>query len=217
MSVLTYARYLRSAEGPFSKVPKSLRVSIVKFAYLLAIPIYAFPAKKAAVNLALMGKYLALHEQELLFFMAKINYEVNLQNEPGHPDSTLVGHVIARMFGEIGSEAILSAFDKINSDGVESRRTLSRVWALVEASRGINAKMTGLVEYSEGIVAGNKFGYIAVAGNLSSEYQAAYFGLHYLYFSRIFDTAEFSNWLLVQLEGRYAAQDMHAMFEKLWR
>ena len=207
MSIYTYTKYLRSSEGPFSKSPKWVRRMIVDLAYRLAIPLYALPTKKAAIFLPLMGRYLSLHKQPLLFFLATINLQVNRQNNTEKSDDEINDYIIERMFGATGCAAVIEAFLKFDTEDAETRVAATRAGALELASHRNPSKMTSLPEYAEGVMAGKNYG----LNTGKDENQSGYFGLHYVYFSKIFDTQEYSDWLAAQLEMHYPFEAMRSL------
>lgn len=209
MSIYTYTRYLLSNEGPLSKDPKWLRRTIVDVAYRMAIPLYSFPQKKAALFLPLMGTYLSRHKQPLLFFLATINLEVNRQNNTEKSDTEINDYIIERLFGRAGYDAIFAAFEKIDTEDADARLTTTRVGALELASRLNPSRMKNLLEYVEGVIAGEYYGLIPK----QDESRSAYFGLHYVYFAKIFDTQEFSDWLSAHLEMKHTFEAMRKLMQ----
>ncbi len=180
----------RSPEGPFSTTPKWLKKLVPYVANSLGIGIYELEERHKLGT----ARFIAKHKEETLFVLFRILQEVVLINGTDDSD-TYLGHILCRLFGQSGGEVIVNAVSEYQSDADAVADAKRRGNMLAHAANGLESILTSAPEFELGIAGGREFAAISPGMEFNRDVDLAYWGLHYLWFSKILASKEFEAWV----------------------
>jgi hypothetical protein len=209
MSPRAYLRYLRSDEGPFSKYPRMMKLTVRGVANMCAIPLYELDEDLRV----LLGEFVALHKAECLFLVHRIHAEfLRLQwNDDGFK---LTATVLRRYFGERGLLAVWEAANKYQNEDDLIEPAVTHAQLTAEVSLGDHTALRHSGEYLQAVASGRRFvDKDSTPRGWEADDWFAFWGVHYLRFAHLMESPELGEWVYKQ---RLAAGMVEAR-EKLWR
>ncbi len=202
MGFRTFVRWVRSAEGPFSRKPKWLKEYITKTADILGVGLYVMPEWQRSM----FGQYVALHKEACLFLAHKVDLELQILSRRIGADHQYTDYVLERLFGADGYVEIEKKFNDYRGDEKAVELAQDRVVALVDAAFGTGERLEAFPDFADGLQYAAVLVKMFPSTKFDSDLERAFHGLHYKYFSSLFTAEEFGEWLETQLKGRYAAE-----------
>lgn len=204
MSFRSSLSKFRSPEGPFSRCPKWLKEFVPNIANVLGIGIYELEE----IHRAHIARFIARDRDATLFLFFRILQEVMLLSDSDDSEFSYTGHVLHRLFGSTGSEVIVAAVAKYKVDNDAVNRAKKRGYILAHAAIGNPTVLTSMPEFEMGIVSGRELMALDSGIKLTGDVELAFWGLHYLWFSKLLISDDFSEWIKIMVTGDAAAVAM---------
>ncbi len=210
MSPRAYLRYLRSDEGPFSKYPPMLKHTVRGLANLCAIPLYELDDDMRAM----LGAFIAQHKAECLYLIHRIHAEFLLMQWDDE-EFKLTANVLRRFFGESGLLTVWEAGKKYQLEDEFIEPAIRRAQLTAEASLHDHTVLRGSPDYAQAVETGRRFvGSDPTPQAWEPNDWLAYWGGHYLWFSRLMESPGLGEWVYKQ---RLASGMLEATMRSLGR
>lgn len=201
----------KSPEGPFSWSPKWLKGYLPNIANVLGVGIYILEEKHRSH----IGRYVALQKEESLFLFYRISEEVKVLCPKGESRLDLTAYVIHRLFGADGGDAILEALYEYAQDKNAVGIAQVRGHALAKAALGDISFLVVLPEYQNGILGGREFAALSPDTKFAEDFELAFWGLHYIWFSKLFMTEQFKKFIDTMVAGDAAATALGIIYKMM--
>ena len=211
MSFRSSLNKFRSPEGPFAKTPKWMKKLVPDVANVLGIGVYELDERHRCH----IARFIAKNKEATLFVFFRILQEVVLVSGTDDKDFVYTGHILCRLFGEAGGEAIVEAMSKYRSDGDAIAVAKRRGYILAHAATGDESILTSVPEFEVGIAGGKEFAALGPGIRFNRDVEFAFWGLHYLWFSKLLVSEEFVEWINTMAAGDAAAEAMYKILKMM--
>ena len=154
-------------------------------------------------------------KEATLFLFFRIVEEVKLLSGSDDIDFTHTNHVLDRLFGEAGKTAIVDAVSAQMSDADAIKIAKWRGYILAQVAIGNVDILKNAPEFKAGVIAGREFLALDPNMGLDDDIALAFWGLHYLWFSKHVMSEDFKEWIQIMKNSDAATEALDKMFKMM--